>query len=330
MRVFLTVDTEVWPRRPGWPRRPLEADDRCERQLQAYFWGGDREPRQGLPFMLETLARHELRATFFVDPLFSVALGRERLREVVAAIEGARQEVGLHLHPEWLTDARAEGLPSFKGPLLHQYPLDEQAQLINTGLQLLEEAGASQVVAFRAGSWGADTTTIQALQSAGIAIDSSLNACFPASFPSVRERRGRLDVHKRGGVWEFPATYFRDARSLRPVQLCACSFGELRYVLEECAADGPTDLVLVTHSFEMVRVGDLDAGDRAVRPRRWLGRRFMKFCQYLGQHRDRFQTAHFRSIDPSSGLTAHEAAPVASSWLLTLLRHAEQALSEVY
>jgi hypothetical protein len=298
--------------------------------LQAYFWGGDCAPRQGLPFMLETLARHDLRATFFVDPLFSLALGRVHLRSVVSAIVGAGQEVGLHLHPEWLTDPRASGLPAFKGPLLHQYSEDEQAQLIRTGLQLLEDAGASEVAVFRAGSWGADTATIQALRSAGIAIDSSLNACFAASFPSEREGRDRLNVHERGGVREFPATYFRDARSLRPVQLCACSFDELRFVLEQSAADGLTDLVLVTHSFEMVRVGDLDAGGRLVRPRRWLGRRFTHLCQYLGEHRDRLQTSHFRSVDRAATATQPEVRPVTSGWLRTLRRHAEQALSEVY
>ena len=35
MRVFLTIDTEVWPRHPGWPHQPLEAGDTCDRQLQA-------------------------------------------------------------------------------------------------------------------------------------------------------------------------------------------------------------------------------------------------------------------------------------------------------
>lgn len=331
MRVFLTVDTEVWPRRPGWPHRPLSVDDDCSREIRAYLWGGEREPRQGLPFMLSTLAAHHLRATFFVDPLFSLALGHERLREVVEAVTASGQEVGLHLHPEWLTDPRVRGLPSFRGPLLHQYPVVEQAQLLKAGRELLEQAGSSAVRVFRAGSWGADLGTLEALHMVGIALDSSLNSCFGASFPSVRENPDDLAMTDWQGVGEFPATYFLTGpKERRPLQLCACSLAEMCYVLGRSQEQGCKSVVIVTHSFEMVRVPDLDSPGKSVGPRRLIGQRFEHLCDFLAARRDRFQTSHFAEAQ-GDAMTAARSFPPVRSWIpRTLARHAAQALSAVY
>lgn len=331
MRIFLTVDTEVWPRRAGWPHLPLTEADDCSRQVAAYLWGGDREPRQGLPFMLATLSAHDLKATFFVDPLFSLALGSRPLRDVVDAIKAGGQEIGLHLHPEWLTDPRARGLPDFRGPLLHQYPVGEQKQLLGIGRELLEQAGADPVKVFRAGSWGADAGTLEALRDAGITLDSSLNACFAASFPSVVEGRDDLGAMQWHGITEYPATYFMTGPSTRrPLQLCACSLGEMQYVLRKSYEGGSATAVLVTHSFEMVRVPDLDKSGGLVGPRRLIGRRFERLCGFLAAHRDQFQTSHFASAAADADPKSQACLPVRSSFPRTMLRHMAQAVSTVY
>ena len=105
VRVFLTIDPEIWApgRLAGSPpaRHAGEAGD-----------------RRGLPYRLETLRRHGLRATYFVDSLFSRCLGARLLDDAVSTIAGAGQEIGLHLHPKWFTDPRCWSLPKFAGPLL--------------------------------------------------------------------------------------------------------------------------------------------------------------------------------------------------------------------
>ena len=101
LNVFITVDTEVWPNSPGWPHTPLPAGARCERELAAYFYGGDKRTGFGLPYQLRVFRQWGLKATYFVDPLFSFALGTEPLRDVLQMIGNHEQEVGLHMHPEW-------------------------------------------------------------------------------------------------------------------------------------------------------------------------------------------------------------------------------------
>src|SRR5215510_11648277 len=121
VKVFLTVDTEVWPKSPDWPHTPLVADYDFANDLNLYFYGGGGASARGVPWQLHILATCGLKATYFIEPLFSFAVGISPLRDVVAMIRDKKQEVGLHLHPEWLNEASRAALPPFSGPLLHEY-----------------------------------------------------------------------------------------------------------------------------------------------------------------------------------------------------------------
>jgi len=328
--VFLTVDTEIWPRASGWPQTPLAPDETCERERLAYFWGGETRDRRGLPYQLETLGRHGLRATYFVDPLFSRCLGARLLAEVVGVIADAGQEIGLHLHPEWLTDPRCQDLPKFAGPLLHEYGEEAQARLVRMGLQLLTDAGASDICAFRAGSWGADLATLRALASVGIRFDSSMNAYTPMSFPDLPDREAWIQPRSLESVWEFPVTFFvdRPPRGRRPLHVTACSFAELVLALEHAYAQGWFSVVIVFHSFEFVRVAALDRPGGRVGPQRLLARRFERLCRYLSRHQERFSTSRFSELSavptPPEGQT-----PARSNLVRTAVRQVSQLLTSV-
>ena len=330
VRVFFTVDTEVWPRSPGWPEVPLGSEETCERERAAYFWGGDGPQRRGLPYQLETLRRHGLQATFFVDPLFSRCLGAQSLADVVGVINEAGQEIALHLHPEWLTDPRCQDLPKFAGPLLHQYGEAAQAQLVAAGLQLLSQAGAQNILAFRAGSWGANLATLRALASTGIQFDSSLNVYTPYSFPDLRDRDLCIQPQVLEGIWEFPVTFFvdRPPRGIRPLHVTACSFAEFVLALEHAHAEGWFAVVIVFHSFEFVHVASLDRAGGRAGPQRLLSRRFERLCRYLSSHREHFVTSRFSQLDTVPAL-ATSYQPARSNFVRTAARQASQLLSRL-
>jgi hypothetical protein len=331
VKVFITVDTEVWPDSPGWPRVSLATDNDCGRELSLYFYGGEGPSRLGVPYQLRTLADHGLKATYFIDPLFSWALGIVPLRDLVALIQERDQEIGLHLHPEWLTDPRCAMLPRFAGPLLHRYPEAAQSMLIRSGLERLRECGADRVEAFRAGSWGADLTTLRALASNGVKYDASLNACFAASFPASTLKRASPHPCKLEGVWEFPVTTFidRPPRGRRPLHVCAASFGEFEMVLSHAAANDWFAVVIVLHSFEFVRVGRVSASKGGA-PQKLLARRFERLCKFLAEHRDRFPTCHFADLDAAAIPDADERDVATSRSGRTALRMLEQLVSRVY
>lgn len=334
LKVFITVDTEVWPDSRGWPHTPLAPDNGCIREMSWYFYGGAGADARGVPYQLRTLAAAGLKATFFVDPLFSYALGLAPLRDLVMLIQQSEQEIALHLHPEWLTDPRCPRLPAFAGPLLHAYPESDQAILIRAGSDRLGEAGAGKPSAFRAGSWGANLATLRALASNGIRYDSSLNARFGSSFPDIDAsvRNAFMQPAMREGVWELPVTNFAAGplnKALRPLHVCAASFGEFRAVLEHATASHWLAVVIVLHSFEFVRVGRLAAG-KAAASQRLLADRFERLCAYLAGNPDKFETCHFADLD--RGALPNEAQPAApaSSRTRTAWRNIEQLASRLY
>src|SRR5215470_8393719 len=330
VRVLLTVDTEVWPRAVGWPHVPLGQSETCERELNAYFWGGEGRKPKGLPYQLATLRRYGLQATYFVDPLFSCCLGASVLSDVVDTIAVAGQEIGLHLHPEWLTDPRCQGLPKFAGPLLHEYTEVAQRSLIKTGLQLLAEAGAPDIRVFRAGSWGANLVTLSALASTGIRFDTSLNAYTRESFPDLVSRGDLVQPCFIEGIWEFPVTFFidRPPRGKRPLHVTACTFAELRLALEHAYTRGWFAVVIVLHSFEFVRVAALDRVDARVGIQRILVQRFERLCRYLSLNRDRFATSCFRDLGVIETPPVDEH-PARSNVFRTAARQASQLLSRI-
>jgi len=330
--VLITVDTEVWPRADNWPHSPLPANERCEREIECYFWGGESHPKLGLPFQLETLRAFGLRGTFFVDPLFSFALGLPVLARVVSAIKDAGQEVGLHLHPEWLTDPRMPFKHDFHGPYLRDYQEAVQSDLIRRALDRLAAAGAVEVSSFRAGSWGANMATLRALKRHGIRFDSSLNACYAASLPDLPTRTALLQPAVIEDVWEFPLTHFidRPPAGRRELQICACSQREFSHVLEAAYAEGWDYVVIVTHSFEFVRVGNLGQKTGSVGPMRLLGQRFETLCRYLARHGDRFRTITFHDAAPALAAPPIQRQPIQSTRARTIARSAEQLVSMIY
>lgn len=331
MRIFLTVDTEVWPAVNGWPHNPLPPDDYCGWEVRAYLGGETGEGNYGVSYQLRVLREHGLKATYFIEPLFSFALGLAPLRELISQVQRNRQEVGLHIHPEWLTDPRCTSLPPFRGPLVASYDQYAQNQLIRAGLDRLREAGADSVPVFRAGSWGANQMTLDALAHSGIFMDSSLNAAFAQSLPDLPDRKVLQNPALCGPVTEFPVTQFLDGsrRGIRPLHVTACSFDEFRFVIDSAIEQERSMLVVVFHSFEFVRVTRLARG-RLASPQRLLVRRFEHICRYLAAHDDTLETSHFCDMRlpalGSQGITT----PIRSNRTRTISRMAQQVLSHIY
>jgi len=299
--------------------------------LRAYLRGETKQGDFGIPYQLRVFADHGLKATFFIDPLFSFAIGVEPLRALVLQVNKSQQEIGLHLHPEWLTDPRCTGLPAFAGPLLSDYDRAAQQRLIGSGVDRLVEAGAGPIEGFRAGSWGANTITLEALRACGLRFDSSLNAAFGHSLPDLEGRSRYQRPVDCGAIKIFPVTHFVDGsrRGVRPLHVTACSFDEFRHVLDASVEQQRAIVVIVVHSFEFVRVGSMSRG-RLTEPQRLLIRRFEKICGYLNEHKAVLRSSHFHEIRGESFDGDEFVEPIQSSRQRTIARIAQQLMSRVY
>lgn len=318
MNVHLTFDVEVWCN--GWNNLDREFATCYPR----YVYGRSPRGDYALPKTLEILARHGLHGIFFVEPLFSARFGHDYLERIVRLIDDAGQEVQLHLHPEWTDEIRPSILPNIthKRQHLTYYSQDEQNELICFGKALLENALGKKITAFRAGSYAANADTFQALVHNGITIDSSINGCYPISAPKLVQEYGSSQPFAAHGVTTFPISVFRDGFGrMRPAQVGACSFQEMRQAATSALKSGWTDFVIVSHNFEMLKQGTSE-------PDLIVARRFEDLCQYLGEHRETMPTTGLYASE-GTHRTWYEGGGPRADLFSSTRRHLEQVVRRV-
>jgi hypothetical protein len=274
--------------------------------MQKDIYGVTTRGEFGLRFQLDLLNSFGLKAVFFVESLFASELPA-RLSEIVGLIRDKGQDVQLHLHPEWLqwmTDPPVRGKTS---QYLKDFTEDEQTLIVERALANLRDCSTDPICAFRAGNYGANLNTLKALKRNGIAYDSSYNFPYLSSQCGINLPNPLLQPIVLEGVEEYPITFFEDwPGHHRHLQLTACSFGEIRIALLEARRKGWSSVVLVSHSFELLK--NRKSPDKPLLPDKVCISRFKQVCRFLADHADQFRTATFSEL----GGHAQRAAIVAS------------------
>lgn len=313
LNVFFTVDVEIWC--DGWQ----DIDRKFAASFRKYVYGPTSRGDYGLPYTLKVLNDHGLKGVFFVEPLFATRFGVAPLAEIVGLIREAKQEVQLHLHTEWVDEARQPVLEdaTSKRQYLREFSLAEQVKLIAAGMRLIHEAGATPVTAFRAGGFGFNIDTLRALAANDMPFDSSYNASIFGQDSGVMPGHVLGDAIECEGVYEYPMSVFEDGTgALRHVQLTACSYGEMEGLLWQALEAGRKSFVVLSHNFELLNPGKTRSDEVVVA-------RFHKLCAFLDRHRDQFNAAGFGGLTPSVARGA--VPPLRSSIIKAGIRAIEQA-----
>lgn len=312
-QILITIDVEFWP--VSRDRAVLE--DGFTRSILGTHRGG----AHGLGFQLDTLSRHGLKAVCFVEVLNALSIGPDYLRRTVDIVRTAGHEVQLHLHPEWLAVMDSPPVPH-RGPNMKDYTQDEQAALIEAGLEQLRGCGVDQVIAFRAGNYGADRATLRALALAGLKYDSSYNYCYLDSDCGIDTDGPLLQPASMEGVTEVPISFFEDFPGhARHAQICAVSYGETRAAIKQSAARGWETFVLVSHGFELLNAA-------RSKPNPLLLRRFDRLCRFLQANEAEYPTAGFEDLRITGA--GGTDTPLTSNPARTGLRVFEQALGRLW
>tara|TARA_R110001583_G_scaffold154316_1_gene305975 strand:+ start:1096 stop:2061 length:966 start_codon:yes stop_codon:yes gene_type:complete len=283
--VYITIDTEIWC--GDWNN----VDASFPEAFRKYIYGPTKQGDYALPATLSILQEHGLEGVFFVEPLFSARFGIGALEEIVGLIRDKDQEIQLHLHSEWINEARPSLLEEVisKTPLLTLLNEDQQFKLIQWGLQRLEDAGGGRANAFRAGSYGANRATLKALKRNGILFDTSYNLDAINGVHDLSPDELLVQPKTEEGVCIYPVSVYRtgDGKGYRNVQITALSYPELVRYLEFAHDSGWDSVVIVSHNFELLSP-DKSSVDEIV------ARRFVKLCHYLDKNRDRYQVKGFK------------------------------------
>jgi len=250
----------------------------------------------GLGFLLDTLARFNLSATFFVETMNVSYFGDERMGAIARRIRDAGHDVQLHVHPCWTYFDRAD----WRERLATDPPNDslvgrseqEVDTLLRRGIATFERWGLARPVALRTGGMRVNRPVYRLARACGLDAASNVGlAVFAPAEPELQLYSGR---HEIDGVMETPVlTYSRV--SIGPwlhrnstLTITGSSWQEMRYLLDDAANLAISPVILLTHPHEFVK----SAGG-TVRPNYVNQRRFVTLCDFLARHSDRFCVTTF-------------------------------------
>lgn len=326
-RVYITVDVECAEERGK--DQPLQGYDL---RVFGRFKNQDRE--LGIGLLMRELEAFGHRGTFFTEALGSHTFGRQGLAEACREMVRRGHDVQLHTHPiQRVANYRSRGEAPAPDDI-GAYDVDTQAALLREGTQILEACGVPKVSAFRAGNFGADNRTWEAMARTGLRVSSNYNPCY-----FRKNCKMRLDGAGAGlfaaphGVWELPiSTFVEQGGGERHVQITAVSLAETIDYLKKARALGLREVTVVTHSFELCHIDSI-AGALG-RPNTLNVLRLRGLCRFLRDHRDAFQVDTVGALaeriekgteEPAKAVTARPEGSLHHK----LLRLPEQAMKRL-
>ena len=260
---------------------------------------------EALGFILRTLRREGLGATFFVETLHAAYFGEETMRGPVEDIVSAQQDVELHIHPCWLTFQNGKpDLSHFVSDECAEHPQERLVEFLARGKAQLKRWTGLDPVGFRTGGFSVNRAVYRAMREVGLRASSNICLAFAPPEEATLQLAG--GAHLIEDVLEFPVTCFRDPgrmgpRRLRSLQITACAKWELRELLDAAHCQQQSHIVVVTHPFEFVKK-DSDQYTRMT-VNRINQQRFVYLCSYLAENSDRFDVvtlAEFAQTRPET------------------------------
>lgn len=298
-RVCITIDTE-------FSIAGAFQDAALQPIAEPMVWCDVDGRSEGLGFLLKEFAAHAIPATFFVEALHRTYFRHDPMRPIVEHIAEAGHEVQLHAHPCWSVFEHADWMERVRAQPRQDdfFGRDEDAsvRLIEQGIAAFRDWGVPPPKVFRSGSLQHDDKLYRALARAGIPYSSNVGlAIFDSGDPNYQMYSGR---HERHGVKEFPVLTFCDwqlggKRHMKSLTIAGTSFAETRTLLDRAQAAGVALVVVLTHPFEYVQSRDI--GRQPARRHAVNQQRLSSLCEYLDQHRDRFEPSGLAAAADSVG-----------------------------
>jgi len=327
-RVYITVDVECAEERGQ--NQPLQGYDL---RVFGRFENQDRE--LGIGLLMRELEAFGLRGTFFTEALGSHTFGRAGLAEACREMVRRGHDVELHTHPiQRVANYRTRGEPPANDDI-GSYDVDTQAALLREGVQILESCGVPKVRGFRAGNFGADNRTWEAMAKAGLVVSSNYNPCYFQKNCQMRLAEAGSGLFAAPhGVWELPISTFTErGGGERHVQITAISLAETLDYLVKARRLGLHEVTVVTHSFELCHIDSITGA--LGRPNTLNLLRFRGLCRFLKENADEFEVDTVGAL--AERIAAGKEAPRApyvtarpeGSFSKKLLRLPEQALKRL-
>jgi hypothetical protein len=331
LNVFITIDTEcsMGGALDDSHSQPVSPERSVVGRIGSCYYG--------TPLIMDILERNGLRGTFFIEVLASHVVNQQQMADAYGEIVARGHDVQLHLHPvyHYYRLLRQGLITNDQLPqnmdLIGTLPLSAQLQLLREGIDLAQKLTGRTPIAFRAGCFGASTSTLVALAEVGIEYDSSFNAVYLGKTCLIDAHQPTNIPWRAGRVWEIPITNFETGigwlRGLKPLDVVAVSWPEMKQVLDSAGRLNLQTVVFILHSFSFLKRKDLQF--RTIRPDHLVIRRFEALCDFLGKNSKRLHVRTFAERPQISSSSGSGNFPKLGS-LLPLCRKLVQGVNRLY
>jgi peptidoglycan/xylan/chitin deacetylase (PgdA/CDA1 family) len=330
VQVLITIDTEC-SLGGAWENAALKPVD-PERSVL----GKIGSEYYGTPRIMDILEENGLKGTFFVEVFAGLNGSRAALSQAYSQIAKRSHDVQLHLHPihyyyhlRKVGRLESEKLPNDKD-MFAAHTQEKQLEMLRTGVAIFRDMIGETPVAFRAGNFGADFKTLDALEKVGIRFDSSFNASYTQTDCKLDSGGAINRSWQHGNIWEVPITNFQTGkwglRGLKQLNINAVSLWEMKSLLNQAARIGLRTVNFIAHSFSLFKVADIQF--RKLKPDRLALSRLHGLCRFLKENADRFRVVGFSNLDLAP-LPGEEKETPNMGIVVPLVRKGVQAVNRI-
>jgi hypothetical protein len=238
--LLLTCDTEVGELASG------------EDAFEIFMEGKVNNQVAGVSLINSIASQYKVAVEHFMDIYPYERYSEKKFQKLCDDILAGGHFLQLHTHPSGRFDHSRK--------YMHQYTLDEQRNIVGWGKQKIHQWTGYEVIAHRAGGYGANEQTLTALKENGIGLDSSFffqNAVCRIAYP----HKNKCDHYN--GIFEIPVTVYECEKQFVPVRKKIKYYAKLdfRYgssisdiVTVVRSAPDNTIITLFLHSFNFLNL----------------------------------------------------------------------------
>lgn len=201
--------------------------------------------------LMNILERYNIKVVFFASVFECCRFGKNEICTVLKYLHSAGHDIELHTHPVWC----------YGKEHMWQYPLKEQINIIRHGRELINEWLGKDPIAHRAGAYGINRDTIEALRQNGFSIDSSMffkheNCKLNWSINKIVRKHNILEIPVTGfyrqSYFNFSFFKLKYKKKFIKTDIDWCSLNELKAFINYAIKYNIKFITLFMHSYSFI------------------------------------------------------------------------------
>ena len=253
--------------------------------LNTPFWRGDYSTsiiRHKLTVQLlnQIFKEFDVRATYFTSIFQEWYFKNGEVQRLIEELITLKHDVQLHTHPIWIDEQRREHMWMFS--------YEEQVELLRKGTEFIQKYTGNMPIAHRAGAYGLNQDTLNALKLMKIPVDSSMY--FGHSNCKVQWTKNA--VLEKEGLVIYPITCFKRVTKMLgiPVKhkvaktdIDSCSLAELKMMVNKVRRHDLKVYDFFMHSYSLLDMNV--SGNRFVVNEKQV-QKLRSFLSYIVEQKD--------------------------------------------